>query len=198
MDNLKFGAFLAQCRKEKGWTQKELADRLHITDKAVSKWERGLGFPDIKLIEPLAESLDVSVLELIRSERVKDEPRPADCAPEVVAGMIDLSTHWQKIERRNTAIAVILTAASLCCLFLVDQIEGFDPFGFAAMMFPVLCIAIGLLLLLLSWLRFRKDRPCHRLLLWAFLLMSLPVALVCGALFLLVLSLKLGATVPWT
>ena len=198
MDNVKFGIFLAELRKRTGWTQKELAERLNVTDKAVSKWERGLGFPDIKLIEPLAGLLEVSVLELIRSERVEEDARPADCTPEVMAGMIDLSTHWQKIERRNTAIAVILTSASLCILFLADQIEGFDLFGFAAMMFPVLCIAIGLLLLLLSWLRFRKDRPCHGLLLWAFLLMGLPIVVIFGALLLLVLALKQGATVPWT
>lgn len=63
MDNKKFGAFIAAQRKEKGLTQKELADKLCVTDKAVSKWERGLGFPDIKLIEPLSEALDVSILE---------------------------------------------------------------------------------------------------------------------------------------
>ena len=73
MDNVKFGIFLAELRKRKGWTQKELAERLNVTDKAVSKWERGLGFPDIKLIEPLAGLLEVSVLELIRSERVEED-----------------------------------------------------------------------------------------------------------------------------
>ena len=72
MDNVKFGAFLAQCRKNKGWTQKDLAEHLNVTDKAVSKWERGLGFPDIKLIEPLAGLLEVSVLELMRSESIEE------------------------------------------------------------------------------------------------------------------------------
>ena len=198
MDNLKFGAFLAQCRKDKGWTQKDLAERLNVTDKAVSKWERGLGFPDIKLIEPLACLLGVSVLELMRSEYIEEGQRPADCGPEVASGMADLADWQQKVERRNTAIAVILTAATLCMIFLVDQIEGFEFFGFAVMMIPVLSIGIGLLLLLLSWLRFRKDRPCHKLLLCAFLLMGLPVALIFGALLLLVFSLKMGAEVPWT
>lgn len=54
MDNIRFGSFVAQLRKERGLTQKELAQRLHVTDKAVSKWETGRGFPDLKLLEPLA------------------------------------------------------------------------------------------------------------------------------------------------
>lgn len=198
MDNLKFGAFLAQCRKNKGWTQKDLAERLNVTDKAVSKWERGLGFPDIKLIEPLAYLLGVSVLELMRSEYIEEGQRPADCGPEVASGMADLADWQQKVDRRNTAIAVILTAAFLCIVVLIDQIEDFSVPSFVMLMLPLLCIAIGLVLLLLSWLRFRKDRPCHKLLLWAFLLMGLPVALVFGSLLLLLLSLRMGAEVPWT
>ena len=87
MDNQKFSAFLAQCRKEKGWTQKDLAARLHVTDKAVSKWERGLGFPDIKLIEPLAAELGVSILELMRSESIPETELPSDCTSEIVEGM---------------------------------------------------------------------------------------------------------------
>ncbi len=55
IDNQKFGAFVAMLRKEKGYTQKELAERLFLSDKAVSKWERGLSLPDIALLEPLAQ-----------------------------------------------------------------------------------------------------------------------------------------------
>lgn len=69
MDNQKFGAFVSELRKEKHWTQAELAQKLDVTDKAVSKWERGIGFPDIKLLEPPVEVLDVSVLDLIQGER---------------------------------------------------------------------------------------------------------------------------------
>ena len=68
MDNIRFGAFVAQLRKEQGLTQKELADRLNVTDKAVSKWETGKGFPDVKLLEPLAQALGISLVELIRGE----------------------------------------------------------------------------------------------------------------------------------
>ena len=69
MDNTQFGAFIAQLRKEQGLTQKELADRLNVTDKAVSKWETGKGFPDVKLLEPLAQALGVSLAELMRGQR---------------------------------------------------------------------------------------------------------------------------------
>ena len=51
-----FGQFLNQLRREKGWTQKDLAERLYVSDKAVSKWERGLSLPDVSLLLPLAET----------------------------------------------------------------------------------------------------------------------------------------------
>lgn len=67
MDAEKFGSFIAKSRKEKNMTQAELAIKIKVTDKAVSRWERGLGFPDINNLEPLAEALEVSVLELMKS-----------------------------------------------------------------------------------------------------------------------------------
>ena len=65
-----FGEFLAAQRKEKGYTQKELAARLFVSDKAVSKWERGLSMPDISLLMPLADILDVTVTELLESRKL--------------------------------------------------------------------------------------------------------------------------------
>lgn len=61
MEAKKFGTFIATLRKENNMTQVELAQKLQVTDKAVSKWERGLGFPDINTIEPLADALGVSL-----------------------------------------------------------------------------------------------------------------------------------------
>ena len=68
MDAKRFGAFISERRKEHHMTQADLAGKVGVTDKAVSRWERGLGFPDINTMEPLAEALDVSLLELMRSE----------------------------------------------------------------------------------------------------------------------------------
>lgn len=70
MDNIKTGTLIKELRKEKGMTQKDLADLLHITDKAVSKWERGLCAPDISLLEPLSDALGASIIELIEGERI--------------------------------------------------------------------------------------------------------------------------------
>ncbi len=64
VEKTKFGAFVARRRREQGLTQKALAEKLHVTDKAVSKWERGLSYPDVTLLEPLAETFGPGVTEL--------------------------------------------------------------------------------------------------------------------------------------
>ena len=66
MDAGKTGKFIAEKRKAMDMTQNELAKKLHITDKAVSKWERGLSFPDISLLIPLAEILNISLYDLLK------------------------------------------------------------------------------------------------------------------------------------
>ena len=68
MDTEKMGALIAKMRKEKGLTQKELALQLHVTDRAVSKWERGICCPDISLLEDLANILGVSISSLLNGE----------------------------------------------------------------------------------------------------------------------------------
>ena len=96
MDPKKFGAFVALCRKEKNMTQLELAQELKVTDKAVSRWERGKGFPDISLLVPLAEALDITVLELMNSE--KREKRMEDFSEESIKDMV---IHVAAIEKKN-------------------------------------------------------------------------------------------------
>lgn len=71
MDAKKTGAFIAALRRERGLTQKELAERLAVSDKAVSRWETGKGFPDTGLLPPLAEALGVSVGELLAGGRAE-------------------------------------------------------------------------------------------------------------------------------
>ncbi|HWQ74259.1 MAG TPA: helix-turn-helix domain-containing protein [Syntrophomonas sp.] len=75
MDTVKIGAFIAELRKQKGYTQKELAGKLAVTDKAVSRWETGKGLPDTSLLKSLSDILGVSVSELLSGERIESESR---------------------------------------------------------------------------------------------------------------------------
>ncbi len=68
------GYRIAQARKKQGMTQRELSERLHVSDKAVSKWERGVNYPDISLFDEIAKTLDLSLVELLGIEdRSKEE-----------------------------------------------------------------------------------------------------------------------------
>lgn len=75
MDRYVTGAVIKRLRERKKMTQEDLADRIHVSSKAVSKWETGAGFPDISLLESLAEALDISVIELLSGEDVRNTNR---------------------------------------------------------------------------------------------------------------------------
>ncbi|MBQ5951151.1 MAG: helix-turn-helix domain-containing protein [Lachnospiraceae bacterium] len=78
MDRYVTGAVIRRLREEKKLTQEELADRLFVSSKAVSKWETGHGFPDISLLEPLANALGISVIELLSGEDVQNKNPASD------------------------------------------------------------------------------------------------------------------------
>ena len=73
MDMQKTGGLIAAIRKEKGLTQDQLGEKLYVTGKAVSKWERGASAPGVDLLEPLARELGITVTELLAGERVEEE-----------------------------------------------------------------------------------------------------------------------------
>ena len=163
MDNKKFGQFILKLRKEKGWTQLELAEKLNITDKAVSKWERGTGFPDIKMIEPLAEVFNVSILEIMQSERIPGQTIPKDNASEAINNVIDseainnvidVVAFQRKIERRNIIITATAFSTLIMLLFLIDtmQLEGF-----MMICLPLIMLGTGLYLTGLSIYRARHH-----------------------------------------
>ena len=73
MDQIKIGRFIAECRKKAGLTQLQLAEKLGITDKAISKWERGVAMPDTSIMLPLCDILCISVNELLSGEKINME-----------------------------------------------------------------------------------------------------------------------------
>ena len=80
MDRYVTGTVIRALREGKKMTQEELAKKIHVGGKAVSKWETGQGFPDISLIEPLAKALDISVIELLSGECIQNRNQSANMA----------------------------------------------------------------------------------------------------------------------
>ena len=108
MDNKKIGGLIAAQRKEMELTQKELGQRLHVSDRAVSKWERGLNLPDAALFQPLCRELDITVTELLRGER---EPPTVSQLEQMVSDTVTLAQKKERGGRKYRWIAAVLAAA---------------------------------------------------------------------------------------
>ena len=120
----KFGTFLSQLRRERGMTQKDLAEKLYVSDKAVSKWERALSLPDIALLRPLAEMLEVTVTELLIGERVApDRPLTVAEVEPLVGGTLYLRAEEQQEQRaRRRLWGRCLALAALA--FLLEMLAA--------------------------------------------------------------------------
>ena len=180
MDSKKFGEFIATIRKEKGWTQAELAEKISVTDKAVSRWERGLGFPDINTIKPLADVLEVSVLEIMQSEREPKEEISADKATEVLDNVISLVVHQRQIERRNIIISVVSVTSVVLLIFLIDLMK-WEAFVFECM--PFIFLGIGIVLIALSIHRRRMKLSYYVTLILGIFALLFPVVICLLLLF---------------
>ncbi len=111
MNTSDMGKFICELRKENGLTQKDLAEKLNVTDKAVSKWETGRSAPDISLLSPLSETLGVTVVELLRGEKIEKESFP-EVSDEVVVKAIENDN--RKLKR--TVFIVVIAMALLALL----------------------------------------------------------------------------------
>lgn len=187
MDAKKLGQFIAQLRKEHNMTQADLAQKLQVTDKAVSKWERGLGLPDINSIEPLAEALGVTVLEIMRSERIPVESITPQSASEVISDAFDMVKQQRKQERKSLICISIGVLAAIALFFLGDSL-GWMGMVFAVL--PCLCFAIAVSLVIFGFIRCRYKLPCTQTFIWAAIFGSYPVLLF--VLFFLIGALGLG------
>lgn len=104
----KIGNFIATKRKEKDLTQKDLADKLGVTDKAVSKWERGLGCPDVSILELLSKALDVSILEILKGRIIEDEIIKVTEMNDYVKETVDYSNYTNK-EKMKSLLSKMLS-----------------------------------------------------------------------------------------
>lgn len=121
MDPLKTGKIISEKRKANGLTQSELAEKLHVSDKAVSKWERGICFPDISLLIPLTEILNISLYELMKGDMMKK-----DEVETILKDTVSYSNDELKRKKKRTLITsliiiIIIILVSLTLIFFVTQ-----------------------------------------------------------------------------
>ena len=128
MDAQKFGTFIAQCRKEKSMTQSELAAKIMVTDKAVSRWERGKGFPDINLLLPLAEALEVSVLELMHSERQKDQVQLFQ-DDTIIVHLMENAVEMNKQNKQQDRIIACISCITMFFVTFFIKFYGYGSIG---------------------------------------------------------------------
>ena len=109
MDCTSVGGFIAELRKEKGLTQAELAERVGVTGGAVSKWERGLCYPDIETVVRLAEVLDLSVGEILAGQRIQVyTPETVDTLAKESIAAYSGSERRRMLRRMGAVLAAIL------------------------------------------------------------------------------------------
>ena len=122
MDAVLFGRYVSRRRKELGLTQDQLGEMTLVSGKAVSKWERGIGFPDINTLEPLARSLDVSLSELMQAG-IDPAPKDAEEASRALAETAAVAArqlrYYKRALTRRALFCLSLTAALAVIVYFI-------------------------------------------------------------------------------
>lgn len=133
IDKESFGAFVASLRRERGLTQRDLAGKLYVSDKAVSKWETGRSFPDISLLTPLAEELGVTVTELLNCRRMEEGEKLApEETDELLRRALEMGKEPRRPSKRNVIIFLSAAAVSGLELILLLAVLHWRPGEYSA------------------------------------------------------------------
>lgn len=128
MNNEKTGELIRTIRTELGLTQKQLADRLNVSNAAVSKWENGHGFPDVSLLEPLSAALGITVTELVSGCRTEANPCGADPARDVLDLSRKKETHSRIKTAMQAAYVLIVCAIGFVLLIHLAPLRNIAPY----------------------------------------------------------------------
>ena len=127
IDQIKIGRFIAAKRKEKSLTQAEVAKSLGITDRAVSKWERGLALPDASIMLNLCSILGIGITELLTGEATMDEDYKAKSEKLILEIRKKEEENNRYLLRLETVIGVLATVSALTIIFTAAFLFfGFD------------------------------------------------------------------------
>ena len=157
MSENKIGEFIQCIRKEKGMTQKDLADRISVSDKTISKWENGNSVPDTEILTSLCQNLDISVNELLSGEKLPVETYPVK-AEENMINLLKENEDNRKNSKIQLAVGIVLGILSLVFLLGITGGTGLH----ALVWFIDLPSLLGILLIcaaivLMSGVRGKKE-----------------------------------------
>ena len=117
MEQQVIGKFISTCRKEKGLTQMQLAEKLNITNRAISKWETGKSMPDVSIMLDLCDILGITVNELLSGEKIAME----NYQKRAEENLMELQSKKEKVQREYNSILKILIAA-FSLLFVLNMV----------------------------------------------------------------------------
>ena len=143
MDQIRIGKFIAESRRAKDLTQRQLADLLSISDKTVSKWECGKGLPEVSLMLPLCTALDMTVNDLLSGERVSS----TDYQKKAEGNMLDLMKENEE-NRKRMALSIItgaITVIAVCALiWIVSLVDMPTPARILLIVFSIAVAVAGI------------------------------------------------------
>lgn len=158
MNNEKMAKFIYELRKSKNMTQKQLAEKLNITDKAVSKWERGLGYPDISILPSLAEILGVTANELLNGERSSSVHSDADVIVKTTLQYANkVTSHKSKSIKliAKAAITALCFLSIFICIICDIDISGRLSWS----LYPIAAVSFAWLVIF-PLFQFKKYNVC--------------------------------------
>ena len=160
-------------RKAKGLSQEELAIKLNVVRQTVSKWEKGLGLPDINTIEPLAKALNISMVEVMRAELIT-EALSDEATSDVIKDVLTM-VEKKKAERRSLYIISGSIALLVALILLIDNLGVLPFIGVFLTTFGLLS---GIILIAVSIYRKQRRLPCKATLITGIILLLIPVAFI--------------------
>ena len=150
MNQEKIGLFIAKCRREKNMTQEDLAEKLGVSNKSISRWENGKTMMDISLFEPLCNELDISIIELLNGERINDKKKDKLYTKTLI-------NYTNKVGSRNKQVLFIMSLMPML-LYQFGGMRGVQEIsGLIILLSPITIVSI-ILFFLGIWFKFKNKK----------------------------------------
>lgn len=154
MNQEKIGLFIAKCRREKNMTQEDLAEKLGVSNKSISRWENGKTMMDISLFEPLCNELDISIIELLNGERINDKKKDKLYTKTLI-------NYSNKVGSRNKQVILTILFITSLMPMLLYQFGGMrgvqEISGLIILLSPITIVSI-ILFFLGIWFKFKNKK----------------------------------------